>query len=369
MSRLTRRGLLATTLASVAFAGCSRADPAGNPAPGPTPPSTPTEGTPVPGELATHDPADRILPGTDLFLTDDGATVAALAPGHVATFDAAAGTVLARVAVEVANHPSSQPWSLVGSTAVTAAAAAEVTAVVTDLGTGDAVPVRISAADGSPLGLLGVAISPDGRFVVLDCGDGPLRVIAADSGSPVAEFTPAGDDVAPSLSHAPDGRLVLSSGATQCPLQFWAPDGSELLDVVDAVEQPYHHLQFSDAGTCFLLRELDEAGNWAAEFRDAVSYEELASYPLPVAGTVFSFSPDGSRLAWTAGWGPTTEAAVIHVMDVATGEVTELTGHEAKGQSLLHSPDSTVLYSASSREGIMAWDPVAGTRRGTFELP
>lgn len=159
----------------------------------------------------------------------------------------------------------------------------------------------------------GLALSPDGSQVAVGSGDQPVQVFDTDTGEEITTLEGGGPQ--PTLAWSPDGRTLATSYATTGPTRFW----------------------------------------------DTETWAETST--LPESATSIAFAPDSAKVAITV-----THDASVRVVDLGSGEVRELTGHEKPPGSVLFSPSGELAYSLSV-EDLLSWDIATGSVTAEFELP
>ncbi|GAB3200801.1 hypothetical protein GCM10027062_21260 [Nocardioides hungaricus] len=244
-----------------------------------------------------------------------------------------------------------------------------------------------------------LSVSEDGSQVLADCREGSCRWDTADGalasvedGSHLAiapDWTlVAGGDATDgsavqAVAFSPDGRLVAAAGPGGRVL-VWTVEGDEVA-TIDAGAEVFA-LAFSPDGT-----RLATAGGGPAEVYDVPSGERVGALPRSSGeGDGLAWSPDGR---WLAAPGPAGAPAVwsadglrleavldgrlleqaafspdsrtlavtdtrddtVRLWDPRTGRVRELTGHTDDPVAVAFAPDGRTPYSASARDGVLAW--------------
>jgi WD40 repeat protein len=199
-----------------------------------------------------------------------------------------------------------------------------------------------------------IALTPDGKHLVVPHMDGSLHLLDVTSGREVFAFEMPSDRPRkdpPMVTMSPDGRCLAYGGSS------------------NPSNDPCHSITLCDMTTGKRLRELsskDRIGEWvftpdsrslavthAETIRlfDVSSGEERKALPKPSRSWGFVFSPDGQKLA--ASWG-----TCILVWDVAAGRLLHSpVGHPWFLRILQFSPDGKRLVSHTSIRGeIIVWD-------------
>lgn len=220
------------------------------------------------------------------------------------------------------------------------------------------------------------AIATDGAHVAVAFDDGTVGVfdVAGQLLNTVVpvDFRPTRDDGADHalLTYSPDGRLVLHSARNHCPVQFWHPDGSELITVLDGGPANPQHVAFAAEAGRFVVTQY-ASGDDAMPYVvfDSATLEPVAEGTLPDVASVVAVSPDGATLASAGGFGSGDARRIIHLVDLAGAAASGMEREDYVAQSLLFSPDAATLYSHNALAGIVAWDVAARAETLAFELP
>lgn len=246
--------------------------------------------------------------------------------------------------------------------------------------------------DGSHL-----AITPDWSLVA--GADDATVVLAEPGGEAVAELTGLDGEVQ-AVAFSPDGQLVAGAGPGGQVL-VWPVGGGDDPVAIDAGAEVFA-LAFSPDGS-----RLATAGGGPIEVFDVPSGESAGTLPRSSGeGEALAWSPDGR---WLAGPGPggapavwdAAELALQAVLDgrfveqaafspdsttlaltdtqddtvrlwepAARGDrARELAGHTDDPVAVAFSPDGHTLYSASGRDGVLAWDVATASVDQELELP
>jgi WD40 repeat protein/serine/threonine protein kinase len=205
-----------------------------------------------------------------------------------------------------------------------------------------------------------IGFSPDGRLLALGQHNG-ITIYEPATGREAHPFkeTPA---PVPGLAFSPDGRRLVSAGASDPALKVWDVTGEKPIFEIRHYSNPNATVAVSPDGRRIASAGRDQAAgdhtvkvwdvNWHAkthaEFRTLKGH---AGYVWKVA-----FSPDGRYLA-SGSWDST-----VKVWDLEAAEAAEpvtLHGHAGFIQSLAFSPDGRLLASAGGYVGhgeVKVWD-------------
>lgn len=205
-----------------------------------------------------------------------------------------------------------------------------------------------------------------------DASPTPLQTpssLATSSASPTENTSPSASSLAgPSASPTPRprGGLVAyarsnsvwvanadGSNARQLLPQgepvAWTPDGSRLL--VQVVPTCFD-VGDADCGIALYLVDPSATAETILQSAQSILEDTLCQYPC--SGTQgFTFSPDGSRLAFTRSYSDTSDGTVIAILDLATGRVRELESTYATNPRV----QCHVSTRCNGRAGAPHWSP------------
>ncbi|MFJ2835253.1 toll/interleukin-1 receptor domain-containing protein [Nocardia sp. NPDC087230] len=240
-----------------------------------------------------------------------------------------------------------------------------------DAATGSRIDRDFEALSPESRAMFAAAFSPDGRRIAAATGEGTIRIWDVETGRLVG--TPsAGYDTAPnSITFSPDGRSVAASGKDGT-IRWWdIADGRTA--VFTGHDGPVHSVAFSPDG-----RDLVSGGEdttvriWKVGSPED-GPETLRRHTYPVKSV--AWSPDGRHIAsGSVGSAKAAEVApefgtALLLWDARTRQPvgTPLVGNEglvSAVQSVVFSPDSTTLASASSDTTVRLWNVGTGQAQG-----
>ena len=193
--------------------------------------------------------------------------------------------------------------------------------------------------------VLGVAISPDNRWVLSASRDRTLKLWDAQSGALLHTLTAHGDAIW-RCEFAPDGKWFISVSADQT-LRYWEVD-SFSVKVVGNHEDQINGCAISPNGQWIATSSADQTTRlW--RLGDSTPVHTLRGHNSSVL--VCAFSPD-SRTLVTGGFD-----YKIRLWDVESGQLQHtLTGHTHNVQAAAISPNGRYLLSGGRNGGVRLWD-------------
>ncbi|MGB3199996.1 MAG: substrate-binding domain-containing protein, partial [Nodosilinea sp.] len=218
----------------------------------------------------------------------------------------------------------------------------------------DGNPTETVIADAHRGAVSAVVISPDGQTVVSSGADGTLRRWDR-SGNPIGEPLVGQGGPVLSLAFSPDGQTV-ASGSADGSVERWAiADGAPLGDPILAHDEPVQALHYPAGGQILITGS--SAGNlgfWNADGTAA----EASPNAHPSGVTAITSSPDGQVIT-TAG-----SDGSVRNWDRATLQPsgTTIQAHDSAVSALAYSPDGSTLATAGTDGTLQLWSP-EGTAR------
>jgi WD40 repeat protein len=308
----------------------------------------------------------RVLSGRaagPMYLLGQSLGAQALAPAEGPLGPLAHVLVAGKIATleEVAVGPARPVWGVCFSPdgKRLAVASEDRTVGVWDAGTGQ----RLLSLKGHLSEVRSVSFSPDGKRLASASTDGTVRLWDPATGKELPMSPLRGHSgLLFSISFSPDGRRLASGGDDRTVRVWDAATGKELLALKGHTHFVWR-VAFSPDGRRLASLSPDEH---AVRFWDTDKSQEVLSLPVnidpvPSVGLAnrgprwsMSFSPDGKRLAGSAG-------KTVRVWDTVTGkEVLVLKGHTNLVHGVNFSPDGRRLASASDDRTVRVWDAVTG---------
>jgi WD40 repeat protein len=231
-----------------------------------------------------------------------------------------------------------------------------------DVGTGREHP-PLEAPAAAPPGIIGIAISPDGRTLAAACHETHQAVLWDLETRRIRRRIPHAGVAA--VAFSPD-EAILATGSVGLAdnLKLWNSDTGQPLSTLKGHPRDLDscaRLAFSPDG-----RTLASGGSGGVvKLWDVATGRNLAVLPGHTASVgAVAFSRDGRTLASGSSDG------TVRVWDVADVNHPSprhtLVGHAALVRSVALSPDGTTLASASEDGTVKLWDPVTGRERCTL---
>jgi eukaryotic-like serine/threonine-protein kinase len=221
-----------------------------------------------------------------------------------------------------------------------------------------AAPERVLVHDRSGTGPL--ALSPDGRTLVVGCGGDMARVYDTATGRRRATLPDGGYQSVQHVALTPDGSTVVTAGQDKT-VTLWDPAGRERTRLEQ--QKPISALSLAPDGKTLAVGTWEGVAVW-----DVGTGREQKRMSLPAQMIVaLCFAPDGRTLAIGALDG------TLWLGDPSTGEVREVTtGHRnayvrnCRVYAIAFAPDGETLATASGDQTVALWDVATGRKRATL---
>jgi ABC-type phosphate transport system substrate-binding protein/tetratricopeptide (TPR) repeat protein len=201
-----------------------------------------------------------------------------------------------------------------------------------------------------------VVISPDGQTVITSGADGVIRRWDRN-GSPIGDPIQGTGGPILSLAFSPDGQTIVSGNANGTVERWSLADGASLGSPIAAHDGPVQTLSYPPGGQNFITGSSDDTvALWNADGSLATKVPNAHKGGI----TDITSSPDGQTLITAGGDG------TIRQWDRATlqprGEA--IPAHNTAVSSVAVSPDGSTIATAGRDATLQYWDPT-----GTPQLP
>lgn len=222
---------------------------------------------------------------------------------------------------------------------------------------------EVAQFQGSTQGVSGLAVSPDGRTMVVgEYGANTIRIVSVQTRQVTRTLTGHTAPVT-RLAFSADGRYLASHGTTNLPpgtdgtVRVWDVNSGTQLASVATSSTGIGELAFSPDGTML-------AG---ASGGDPLSVRIWTPTTLALQRTIsgvfrkVAFSPDSRRISTLA------RDDRVRIVDVTTGtELSSLTGHTGWATTGTYNRAGTQLATGGEDRSIRIWDPATGQTTRTL---
>ena len=208
----------------------------------------------------------------------------------------------------------------------------------------------------SPNALLGLAYSPNGKYIVTGAGTGTVRVL--DAATQAAQLTYTGHtDGVSAVAWSPDSTRVASASYDQT-VQIWNAQSGQLLQTYSGHNSPVLAVSWSPDGKKLISGSEDGT----LKVWDATSGKTLDSdYGHNDQVTSVAWSPNGQSIA-----SGSADKTVIVYSALPLVAAYTYSGHADTVQAVAWSPDGKRIASASNDQTVQVWDATNGGNAFTY---
>ena len=206
------------------------------------------------------------------------------------------------------------------------------------------------------MGRIGLAFTPDGKFLIASGPTGGLNVWNAQNGSLVRELGRSSSPIS-YLAVSPDGSL-LAAACDDGTVQVWNTAAGASPRMLSGHAAAVNAVSFSADGRVLASASEDKTIKvWDVAAGSVVV--TLSGHATGVKGV--AYAPDGRFLASVGGQYRGTPVAEVLIWDVKSGSVVRrLEGHTGLVTAVAYFPKGTRLATASDDRTIKLWDPDTG---------